>query len=171
VMPAAGYTLHTKFLVSAIANGAFYLDDPDKVNLSVINISATYTQNSQFYIPLTSNIWTKENKYNFLGKWVYFKYRESTYGLGGHTNLIDAIPVDYNYLLFQETALKNIRPDFFLGMGYNLDYHWNIKEIVSLDSITDFQRYGFDNKSSSSGITVNALYDNRRNPINPPKGY
>ncbi len=171
IFPAAGYTLHTKFLGSISANGAFYVDDPDKVNLSVINLSVTYTQNRQFYLPIISNIWTKKNKYNFLGKWVYFNYRELTYGLGGHTELMKAIPLNYNYILIQETALKNIRPDFFVGIGYNLDYHWDIKEIIPADSMTDFKYYGFTNNSSSSAITLSILYDNRRNPINPPKGH
>ena len=32
IIPGAGYTLHTKFLVSVIANGAFYMNDPDLGN-------------------------------------------------------------------------------------------------------------------------------------------
>ncbi len=92
--------------------------------------------------------------------------------MGGHTSLKNADAIDYNYILIRQTFLKSITHDFFLGLGYNLDYHWNITEAGNSDgSISDFQKYGFANKSSSSGITFNILYDTRRNPLNPPKGY
>ncbi len=71
LLPAAGYSLHTKWAVSVGANGAFYTDEIDKVNLSVVNIGPTYTLRNQFICPVQSNIWSKENKYNFLGNWIF----------------------------------------------------------------------------------------------------
>src|SRR3954468_14235210 len=79
VLPAAGYTLHTKFAVSIGANGAFYTDKPDRVNLSVVNINVTYSQKHQLMIPIQSNIWTKANKYNLVGNYNFYKYPEFTY--------------------------------------------------------------------------------------------
>jgi hypothetical protein len=174
VLPAVGYSLHTDFAATIGANGAFYIDDPQKVNLSVVNFGPTYTIKRQWLAPIQSNIWTKDNKYNLLGNWIFYKFPEVTYGLGGHTSTADADSIDYKLILFNETVLRSIVPDFFIGVGYALDYHWNITESQSSyegGGITDFDRYGKTSTSSSSGITLNVLYDNRRNPINPPKGY
>ena len=58
----------------------------------------------------------------------------------------------------------------YVGVGYQLDNHWNVKEIDPT-TITDFEKYGFNNSSRSSGLSVNFLFDNRRNSINPEGGF
>jgi hypothetical protein len=55
-------------------------------------------------------------------------------------------------------------------LAYNLNYHWNISETENADGTeSDFKKYGMSNKSVSSGISINALFDNRANSINPGK--
>jgi hypothetical protein len=173
VLPAAGYTLHTRFAVSIGANGAFFLDDPDSVKLSVVNINVTYSQKHQLMIPTQWNIWTKRNRYNLVGNCNFYRYPEFTYGLGGAQNSLDrADPIRYYYLMFRQTVLKQIYPNIYIGPGYNLDVHWHIVETGLPDlSTTDFQLYGKTTRSMSSGVTFNFLYDNRKNPINPARGY
>jgi outer membrane protein assembly factor BamA len=95
-----------------------------------------------------------------------------TYGLGGHSSVSAAEQLDYRYLLYREAVLKSIFTDVYAGMGYDLDYHWDITDGgLPGGGISDFQRYGKTSKSISSGCTINLLYDSRQNPINPPKGY
>jgi hypothetical protein len=172
VVPVIGYSLHTKLAASLGVNGAFYTDNPDSVNLSVLNLGPTVTIKKQLIVPLQSNIWSAKNKYNLVGNWIFYKFPEITYGLGGHTTNADADHIDYSYVLYRETLLRTIFPDFFAGIGYNLDYHFNVVETQTPgNGATDFEKYGLTSTSVSSGITYNLLYDNRRNPINPPKGY
>jgi outer membrane protein assembly factor BamA len=68
-------------------------------------------------------------------------------------------------------AMKKISGNFSGGMGYDFDYHWNVKAdtLPSGDS-TDMEKYGFNKTSSSSGITLNLQYDSRLNSNNPSKG-
>ncbi len=171
VIPAAAYTLMTRSAVVLAANVAFYTDDTDHANLSLINTSLAYTQNRQIIFPLHSSIWTKGNKYNLLGDWRYYDYPQYTYGLGGHSSKTNADALQYSYITLRETIQKEIATDYFVGIGYNLDYHWDITETgFGEGRMSDFQKYGKTSSSMSTGPSLKLLYDNRRNPINPSGG-
>jgi hypothetical protein len=170
VVPAIGYTLSTGFAVIVAANVGFYTNDPDKTNVSSINIPVVYSQYNQLTIPILANIWTKDNKYNIVTDWRYYKYPQDTYGLGGHSSVDDATELDYSHLRIHQSVLRNVFPNFYAGAGYFLDYHWNIKEIGDPDSSSDAQRYGLPAKTVSSGPVINLLFDNRKNSINPQGG-
>jgi hypothetical protein len=175
-LPGVGYTLQTQFAVAIAANGAFYTDDADNANLSVVNVIFSYTQLKQFILPIQSNIWTKGNKLNLLGDWRYYKYPQDTYGLGGHTALSDADQMDFSYFTFHQIVAKHLTRDFYLGLGYNLDLHWGIVDYGYPDKrATDYLKYitaiGANSSSSvSTGPSLNLLFDNRRNSIYPLRG-
>ncbi len=168
---AGGYSLVTRLAAVVAANGAFYTDNEESTKLSAVNTSISYTQNNQIIFPILTNIWTRKNKFNLLGDWRFYKYPEYTYGLGGHTSTKNPDQLNYSNLIFREAVLKHIGASpFYAGLAYNLDYHWNISEVESLDGEpSDFQKYGLNKKSVSSGISLNALYDTRKNSINPSK--
>jgi hypothetical protein len=169
VAPGLGYTLSTGFAAIIASNTAFYTSEDAKI--SNIFADVVYTQNQQLITHIQGNIWTKGNKFNLVNDWRYLKYPQQTFGLGGHTELKDAVDQDYQYFRLYQSLLKNFGNNFFAGGGYSLDYHWNIKE-TSLDSsvISDSEIYGLTSKSVSSGININLLYDNRDNSINPEGG-
>ncbi len=172
LLPSAEYTLQTAFAVNLTANAAFYTGERTEDNISNIYLNLTYTQKHQFQAPLEANIWTKGNRYNIISDWRYAKFPQDTYGLGGHTSADSGYTIDFSYLRFYQTILKTIAPDFYLGLGYNLDYYWNVREVNPPPGrVTDFEKYGLHSRSVSSGITLNLLYDSRRNAINPEPGY
>ena len=53
--------------------------------ISTITASANYTENKQFSVPLETNIWTKGNKYNFVGDIHFMKYPQASFGLGSNS--------------------------------------------------------------------------------------
>ena len=169
VLPAAGYSLITKLAVVIAANAAFYADNEGKTKLSSINTSVAYTQNNQIIVPILSNIWTKGNKLNLLGDWRYYKYPEYTYGLGGHTDVTkNSDLLSYFNIIIHEAVLKQLMHSTYIGAAYNLDYHWGVSEAGPVDgSTSDFKKYGLSKTSVSSGIGAVALFDNRKNSINP----
>ncbi len=172
VLPAVQYTLQTGFAVSAVSNIAFYTSNQPDANISSVLMSVNYTQKKQFFVPIQGNFWTKGNKINILTDWHFEKFPQSTYGLGGHTTVADSYTIDYTYIRMYQTFLKTIAPDLYTGLGYNLDYYWNINEVdPPAGIVTDFERYGLSPRSIASGITLNLLYDTRRNSINPQPGY
>ncbi|MCF2445093.1 hypothetical protein L0657_14090 [Dyadobacter sp. CY345] len=167
MVPAIGYTLSTGFVGLLSANAAFYVSDSATTNISSVSTSFNYSQYNQITIPIQANIWTKDNGYNVIIEWRYFKYPQDTYGLGGHSLLENADRIDYSHIRLHQTVLKNITGAFYLGVGYHLDYRWKIKQ----EGINeDVSAYGLPSKSVSSGIVGNVLYDSRKNSINPIGG-
>ncbi len=171
-IPGVGYSLSTKFAVTIGANAGLYTDNADSVNLSTFNSDPTYTTNHQIVVPFQSNIWTSGNEYNILGNWVFYKYPQLTFGLGGHSSASDAEQLEYRYVQLRETVLKKIYTNVYAGIGYALDSRWDITDGgLPGGRISDFERYGGSSNTTASGYTLNVKYDGRQNPINPPEGY
>jgi len=173
LFPALGYTLQTRLAVILAGNVAFFAAKDTTDKLSTITSSISYTQNNQVVLPVQSNIWTKGNKYNIVGDWRISQYPQDTYGLGG-SNDIDTSDdlINYAYIRVYQTVMRRINNNFYAGVGYNFDLHWNISEDGYADSrASDFAKYpGSRTKSISSGLSLNLLYDSRDNPINPSGG-
>ena len=167
-IPAAGYTLQTGFAGLATANATFHV--ADNANTSTALTSFTYTVRNQIILPLQANIYTKNNNYNFITDWRYLYFPSYTYGLGGYTNLNDGYLIDYSALRLHQTVMRKIQPDIYAGIGYNIDYFWGISELNPPASGSDFKQYGLNATEFAAGITLNFLYDSRKNSINPQGG-
>jgi hypothetical protein len=169
VVPAVGYTLVSKFAIVLSGNMAFRTG-PDS-RISTIAASTSITQNRQITLPILSNIWSKNNKYNFVGDYRLYKYPQSTYGLGSSSNIQNEDPMDYAYFQFYETVLRHITGNIYAGMGYIIDDHWNVSDKGNINgTVSDYSTYGKNSHSIASGFTFNALLDSRDNGINPSKG-
>lgn len=169
--PVAGYTLQTGFAGVLTSNFAFYTSEHRQANLSTVLASVTYSQYEQIILPVQANIWTRGNKYNIQTDWRYLQYPSITYGLGGNSNADSGYNIDYGYLRLHQAILRSVAKDFYLGVGYDLDYFWNISEVdPPAAKPTDFERYGLTRTETASGISAHLVFDDRRNPINPEKG-
>lgn len=169
-LPVAGYTLQTGFAGVLSSNFAFYTSEHSEANLSSVLTSITYSQYQQIIFPVQANIWTRGNKYNIQTDWRYLRYPSLTYGLGGNTAADSGYNIDYGYLRLHQAILRTVARDLYLGIGYDFDYFWNIREIDPPAGKTDFQQYGLTKTATASGVSLHFLYDNRRNPINPANG-
>jgi hypothetical protein len=166
-----GYALVTGYLVGFANNISFYTHHEPDAKISSILIDDIYTQYKQYINIVRSNIWLNHEKFNLLGDWRYYKFPTNTFGIGSSTTLADKDPVDFSYLRINEIVMRNIVKSFSAGIGYSLDYHWDITESkTSPNLITDLDKYGLINKSTSSGITFNFQYDNRLNSNNTSNG-
>ncbi len=169
IVPAFGYTLQSKFAVTLAGNIAFRANPASKISTVVINIA--YTQTKQIIIPILSNIWTRGNQYKFTGDYRYLKYPQSTYGLGSNSDITSKDRMDYSLVRFDETVLRHIAGNFYAGVGYAMDDHFNIEEKgLKNGDISDYEKYGALSNTISSGITLNGLFDSRDNSINASKG-
>ena len=157
--------------VSAI-NASFYMDK--KTNLSSIYFYP-YTNFSTLYgLLLSPYIWFPKNEWNGTGDFRIVYNGLSDYGLGGSVPIADYTVIKHSQLRTYFTAHTRILPNFYLGVGYNLDYFYGVvEEDPTPETPSDFKQYGIGTGSSttSSGITVNILRDNRKNSVNPTNGY
>lgn len=171
VGPIVEYTLSTGFTGGVAASGAFSTSVTTPTNISSILFAAKYTQKKQILLPVQTSVWLPGNKFNFVGDWRFLKYPQDTYGFGGYTKTTDVSTVSYQYIRFYETVLKKIKGNFYGGFGYQLDYHSNITQSgINPGTVTDYSKYGYTKTSTSSGISVDLVYDSRKNSINPDGG-
>lgn len=169
VIPALGYTLVTRLAFVLSGNVVFRTGPQSRI--STIIGSTAITENKQFTFPIQTNIWSKNNNYNFVGDYRYYKYPQSTYGLGSSSNINNRDPMDYSYFEFYETVLRHVTGNIYLGMGYIFDNHWDISDKGNVDgTVSDYSIYGKTAHTISSGFTLNGLLDSRDNAINPSKG-
>ncbi|EDM34709.1 hypothetical protein PBAL39_14169 [Pedobacter sp. BAL39] len=157
-------------LVTSTTAG-MYLGPKATTNLSTASFAPYWNLHNRFGLPLRTRIWLRDNSWLFQGDTRFLVYPQNTWGLGSSGNA-DRILLDYNYIRFYQSALKRITPYFFAGIGYNLDYHFNMKSDkpnLNLIQHTGY-KYGTSENSFSSGISLNLLYDTRNNSINPMPG-
>lgn len=171
-IPAAGYSLQTGFAGILSANLAYFNDTAANQKLSSISTSVTYTEYDQVLIPLTINIWTKNNKYNIISDNRYIDYPSNIYGLGGRTNPNKGHQIAFFGIKLHETILKSVAKNLFLGAGIYYDNNWNI---TVLDSVTrrlnNLINRQLGKNEVASSIVLKLLYDNRLNQINSKNGW
>lgn len=169
---AGGTGIGQSFVTSTSAG--FYLGSPANTNLSSITFTPYFNFRGRFGLPLRSSIWFDNNKWVLMGDTRLMVYPQDTWGLGGDQPSSNRTRVDYKYLRFYQSFLRRIKPYFFAGIGYDMDYHFSIsadKENAGLPR-TQLNRLdaALSENSFSSGPTFNLLYDTRNNSINPMPG-
>ncbi len=169
IIPALGYTLTSGLAIVLSGNMAFRTGP--KSRISTILASMDYTQKQQFTLPVQTNIWTKHNTFNFIGEYKFFRYPQSTYGLGSSSDITNENPMDYTFVRFYQVALHKVTKDIYLGAGYIYDNHWHITDEGPLNGgVNDYAMYGKISQATSTGLTLNGLYDTRNNSLSPTKG-
>ena len=168
VVPAVGYAPQTGATALLAANLSFYVGKVSNTKLSTVVFSQNYSFRNQIIIPVVSNIWTPRNKLNLLGDWRFYKYPTYTYGLGDNTTMANADLINYSYIKIYQQVLKKIIHHLYTGLGYGLDYHFNIHEEGETSNFSSYNNGA--TKTVSSGALVNLLYDSRNNINNPDEG-
>jgi hypothetical protein len=171
-VPAVGYTLQTGFAAILSGNVGFYTPSNEQGKLSSITSSVAYSQYNQIIFPIQANIWTKNDKHNFIVDWRYLSYPSETFGLGGKTQPTDGYTINFSYIKLHQMYLTEIRKNMYVGLGYYFDYFWNITEVnPPAGQVTSFQKYGLTNTEQASGPAARFLFDSRLNQINPKNGF
>jgi len=168
--PSASYSLSSGLAAVVAANGAFYMSEDTNAKISNVSTEAYITQKNQFVTNLQSNVWTSHNTYNILNDWRYYSYDQRTYGLGSNTQLNNYVNQTYNYVRLSQTILRTLSPNLFLGLGYGWDHHYNITEAATAGAGINLYAYGITRSSTSAGVNLAFLFDDRVNSINPLGG-
>jgi len=171
VMPAAGYTMLTGLAGLVVANSSFYTDS-NRLKFSNILLNCAYSQYHQYWFTLNTNFFFNKHKLHFVSDTRYYKFPTQTYGLSIYSTFADELHIDYSYFRAHQVLYREIISNLFVGLGYNLDHHWNINSSNTLGTtLTDFNAFNKHSHTTSSGITCNLLFDNRNNAQSPQNGY
>ena len=170
IIPYIDYSIHTGFTGNIAVNSTFYTDD-ERRRISRIKFNGSYSQFHQYWFTAFSDIFLEKHKLHLFGDARYYKFPTRTYGLGPNSPLSNPLKIDYSYLRFYQVVSHEMASNLFFGIGYNLDDHWNIKvDSTNGKELDQFVKYQKGNHSISSGISINIMYDNRKNVINPQNG-
>lgn len=173
LMPAPDLKSAEGGLVVSFVTTFFLDENHETTKMSEVYFTPTTSFSGQYSFPIQSYIYTKNNKYNFIGDYRYMIYPQFTYGLGGNSSNDPQSEVHYQQIRFYQFATRQIKGNFGLGLGFQLDNYQDISEDVEIEGQTDFNKYqeGDYSNELSSGIAFQALYDSRKNILNPKQGY
>ncbi|MBA4318577.1 MAG: hypothetical protein C0412_09260 [Flavobacterium sp.] len=160
-----------RVLVSSF-NATFLLGDKSNTNNSTVYFIPYISFNNQYGVELYPTIWLKKNSWNFVGEYFILNFPQDTWGLGGNTPESNETLVDGKQIRFHQKVLKGIFPNLAVGLGYQFDEHYEleIRDPVITNGNPDFPEVS-TGKSISSGLSFPIVYDNRKNIINPQKGF
>jgi hypothetical protein len=168
-VPGGGIALVTS------TTAGFYLGERRNTSLSTITFTPYITFTGRVGYTFRTNIWLTNDNWEIMGDTRFLYYPQYTWGLGGKTNEQPSLPVNYKYIRFYQTFLRKIRPYFLAGIGYLGDAHFDIDVINDSMSLSKFTGYPYGTTASensiSSGLSLNVLYDARRNEFNPLPGF
>ena len=196
----ANPTVGILYGVAVSANAMFGEHTNTRMSTSVGTVN--YSTNKQLLTFFKTNIYTPQDEWILLGDWRFFDSSQPTFGLGTGPDsrliLSDSIeykdglftkPLDpsqqmeFAYVKLSEIFLKRVKKYFYAGLGYHLDYHYNIKDnTLNLDTTSGKQLaltshytyskiHNFDPEEYVlSGLSVNFVYDSRDNAANPYHG-
>jgi len=197
--PTIGYNPTNGFMYGLGGSASFFLGEPVTTSISSALLNFSLTTKHQLLFTARSTFYAKNNGWILNGDWRYLETSQPTYGLGTGPSssklasngfeiedgvfsepINDAQLMEYTQIRFYETVYKEIKKNFYLGLGYHLDVFTNIKDNL-LDTtavppvITGYyaynQKYGFSQqKNALSGISLNAIFDSRDNQNNAYKG-
>ncbi|NLR90103.1 BamA/TamA family outer membrane protein [Flammeovirga agarivorans] len=175
------------------ASGSMFMGDPKTTKMSNVLATATYTTKDQLMLLMRGNIYSNENKWMFQSDYRLMLSSQPTYGLGtGSTEHFNSPRysvfdekdntngelMNFDFFRIHQTALKEIKPSFYVGTGIHFDRFANIVDEnldVENGDLTHHyvysQKHGFDpNGYNLLGLSATALYDTRDNIANPYEG-
>ncbi|KFF15813.1 BamA/TamA family outer membrane protein [Flavobacterium hydatis] len=188
ILPVIGSQPATGFVFGGVAQYTFKgKEAQDKY--SVVNLGVTYTTKKQLLINAKNSVLLKENKIYLSGDYRLYLFSQPNYGLG--TSIIpgnnqdpdfdiDAIaqPMDYNYFKFHQAMSWEVKKNFYVGAGIDIDWYAAIKDKdldVANEQYTYHYNYnlknGFDDlEYFVNGFSLNLVYDSRDNQVNATHG-
>lgn len=183
IFPIVGYTSSTGIAAAIGANAIFRLKGSSKE--SSVYTSFTYTQYNQTILPFSVNIWSKNDRFNFIIDSRYINYPSPLYGLRGISKLDSGYSVNFSWIKLHGSVLTRIANNFYGGAGLYYDYFWNIEEdgVPAVQPMPEnprgiasaFEHYSHAKVPSAKevafGPAFRLLYDSRDNPVNAWKGF
>ena len=172
ILPLLYYTPDTRW--AAGAAGVYYFKfkpitaEQEETRMSYIQFLADYTQNKQLDVWSTWNIFARNENYLFKGDIRFRDFPDRFYGLGN--TALSQNDEKYSYQLFQlkSLQLKRIKPGFFVGFDYELEYEYGFKYQSGGQLETGTVTGSSGAVGSAIGLVATA--DTRDNIINPYKG-
>jgi len=162
---SSGKTSFTSF------NASFLLGGDETTNRSTVYFYPYIGFGGQYGFDIQSFVWSPQNKWNFIGEYFIHDYPQNSWGLGGDAPVDNETLIEHAHLRIHQKSMKGIWSHYSAGLGYALDYHYNIAvDHTESDTLEEYLPFNQE-KSVSSGLLIPFLYDSRLNSANPKQGF
>ena len=158
-----------RVLVSSF-NATFLLGDKKTTNASTVYFIPYIAFNGQYGVELYPTIWLKNNSWNLVGEYFALNFPQDTWGLGGDSPKSNQTLVDGKQARFHQNLLKGILPNLAVGLGYQLDVHYDLNIDATESTETPILPENIKKTTTSSGLSIPIVYDNRKNINTPLEG-
>jgi outer membrane protein assembly factor BamA len=167
--PDLGYAPETRWYAGGVALFTYKVYDDTLTRTTNFKLEFNYTQNKQSILSSHHNVFLKEDKCYFFGENSFQKFPEIFWGIGSHTANENLERYDAHRLELNNSFLKKIKRNIYVGPTYRLQFMYNIVPlpggILEKGNITGAK----ESFSSGLGYTIN--WDKRDNILNPGYGY
>ena len=171
-LPLLYYTPDTRW--AAGAAGVYYFKVKPSLNtaphprVSYLQFLADYTQNRQLDAWATWHIFTQDENYLLKGDLRFRDFPDRFYGIGNNTSKSQEEKYSYNLFVVKSLQLKKIKPGFFVGFDYELEYEYGFSYtaggLLEVGNINGYKG------GLGSALGIVGIIDTRDNIINPYKG-
>jgi outer membrane protein assembly factor BamA len=142
-------------------------------------VSGSITSKGQLFLSMKLATFSRDNRWYLNGDNRIAVTSEETYGLGSNTPASAKVDTKFNFFRVYETIYRRLFPGFYAGAGFLFGAHTDTRPAPASETawpespyVTYSEQNGFNLTSqTSAGTSVNALFDNRDNSIDPGRGW
>ena len=172
VIPGIGFTPETSWMAGALVAYQFKPDGAGAdTRPSDINLSGFYTINEQMLVELSPRIlfpgesWVLEGTYEFLD------FPDKTWGIGPNTPWGNQTALTYQRFNLEQTALKQLFSDFYVGPKVGFTYTDGIEPVNSSGNRVDISELIGNNGTELYTLGAAIRLDERDSMLAPTRNH
>lgn len=140
--------------------------------MSTVHASVAFTTESQIIAAIRNDLHSRNDRWSLVGDSRLAKFQQAAPRLGsGVPADAPVAAVKYNWIRLYQTAYRQVRGPFHLGLGYHLDAFMDMKPAEDEDVLPPDVAGGYPATTVTSGVSLDALFDSRDNPLNASRGF
>ncbi len=168
VLPTFGGNPAVGFSAGALGTLTHYSGDPTTTTLSSTLVSASVSTQKQILVVARSDLYAPGNAWHLTGDWRYYDFTEQTHGLGSARTDSGSAEVSYAWYRLHQVVSRAVWGGLEIGAGYHLDIRRDITPRGELPQTA--RGIASAASSTSSGASLNLVYNRRDHPLNPARG-
>jgi len=169
-LPVIFYTPETALGFGGLGLATFRLKNELKTTRpSSIQLGLSYTTKKQLLIFAPFEIYKEEERWRVVGELGYYRFFYNFFGLGIDSQVEDEEVYEVNFPRLRLSVLREVLPNFSVGLGYEYDRFSNLKIVE--DGALDNSNAAGKRDGTVSNLGVLAFYDTRDNIFFPTKGW
>jgi hypothetical protein len=139
--------------------------------LSTVHASVAFTTKSQIIAAVRNDLHSSNDKWSIVGDARLAKFQQAAPRLGtDQPDGSDVLALKYNWIRFYETAYRQVRGPFQIGLGYHLDAYMDMRPADAEVELPP-EAGELPTTTVASGVSLGALFDSRDNSLNASRGF